>query len=289
MQSIIEAARKLPDPARSILRAVYRAFRKRRLEISSGAGDIVAGRGSIYRSDTHVEVIYRDDTRVELQDCGAGRSYVKTFGFPGKCISDFHSQLAAAPLGRMGVPFCIDLGVDGFLARDEAMKLYELAFFAQGDVLELGTFKGLSTSIIARALNDRQGGALVTCDIDPDFSAAASQHVRSAPGGDRVSFLVGDAPQLIDGLIADGRKFGFVFVDHWHGYEATHAAAVRLQHVLAPGGFVLFHDYNDPDTLNPDHHHKVYQAVRDTITNDPAFRFCCVTASSAAFRYCPPN
>ena len=42
-------------------------------------------------------------------------------------------------------------------------------------------------------------------------------------GGERVSFLVGDAPKLIDGLIADGRKFGFVFVDHWHGYEATHA------------------------------------------------------------------
>lgn len=92
-------------------------------------------------------------------------------------------------------------------------------------------------------------------------------------GGERVSFLVGDAPKLIDGLIAAGRKFGFAFIDHWHGYEATHAAAIRLSRALVPGGLVLFHDYNDPDSLNPEHHHKVYQAVHDTIGSDPAFRF----------------
>lgn len=269
----------MPEPARSILRAVYRASRGRRLAIPRLVRSFVASRGPIYR----------DDTRVGIEDCGAWRSYVKTFRFPGKYISGFHAQLAGAPLGRMGVPFCIDLGVDGFLARDEAMKLYELAFFAPGDVLELGTFKGLSTSIIARALSDRQSGALVTCDIDPDFSAAAARHVRTSSGGERVNFLVGDAPKLIDGLIADGRKFGFAFIDHWHGYEATQAAAIRLSNVLVPGGFVLFHDYNDPDTRNPDHHHKVYQAVHDTIGKDPAFRFCCVTASSAAFQYCPPG
>jgi len=279
MQSLIDVARKLPDPARSILRTAYRASFRLRFALPRVVRDFIASRGPVYR----------DDTRVVMQDCGAWRSYVKTFRFPGKYISAFHARLSAAPLGRMGVPFCINLGVDGFLAREEAMKLYELAFFGPGDVLELGTFKGLSTSIIAKALDDRRSGALVTCDIDPNFSAAAAQFVRSSPGGERVSFLVGDAPELIDGLIADGRKFGFVFVDHWHGYDATHAVAVRLSKVLAPGGFVLFHDYNDPDTKNPDHHHKVYQAVHDTIADDPAFRFCCVTASSAAFQHCPPK
>ena len=132
MQSIIETARKMPEPARSILRAVYRASQGRRLAIPRLVRNFVAARGPVYR----------DDTRVEIQDCGAWRAYVKTFRFPGKYISGFHAQLAGAPLGRMGVPFCIDLGVDGFLARDEAMKLYELAFFAPGDVLGAGHVQG---------------------------------------------------------------------------------------------------------------------------------------------------
>ncbi|QTN30426.1 hypothetical protein HZ993_12075 [Rhodoferax sp. AJA081-3] len=43
--------------------------------------------------------------------------------------------------------------VQGFLRRDDALLLYELAYFAQGNVLELGSAWGLSTSILCRAIH----------------------------------------------------------------------------------------------------------------------------------------
>jgi hypothetical protein len=45
----------------------------------------------------------------------------------------------------MGIPICIDLGTDGFLQRAEALKLYELAFFNDGDAIELGTHRRVSS------------------------------------------------------------------------------------------------------------------------------------------------
>ena len=81
-----------------------------------------------------------------------GAPYSKTFDFPGSGATDFHAYLAHPPLGRSGVPFNIDLGIDGYLQIGDARKIYELAFFTPGDVLELGTHYGLSASIIARQL-----------------------------------------------------------------------------------------------------------------------------------------
>lgn len=74
------------------------------------------------------------------------------------------------------------------------------------------------------------------------------------------------------------------FIDHWHGYDATHAALIRMKALLLPGGFVVLHDYNDPSSLNADHPHKVFQATRDTIDQDPEFRFVCIVASMGVYR-----
>ena len=112
-------------------------------------------------------IAYREETRVQLSEAGAWRPYVKTYEFKGDAISRYHSALASAPCGRMGAPSCIDIGIDGYLDRLEAMKLYELAYYCNGDILELGTFRGLSSSIFARALEDRGArGCIDTCDID---------------------------------------------------------------------------------------------------------------------------
>jgi hypothetical protein len=45
----------------------------------------------------------------------------------------------------MAIPICIDLGIDGFLQRAEALKLYEFAFFNDGDAIELGTHRLVSS------------------------------------------------------------------------------------------------------------------------------------------------
>lgn len=237
------------------------------------------------RFDPSLPIDYHKETKIELSEAGASRPFVKTYRYDGPCINGYHCALAEAPLGRMGVPFCINIGIDGYLARAEAMKLYELAYFTDGDILELGTFRGLSVSIFARALEDRgSNGRIDTCDIDQASSEIARQTIALRPGADRVTFHVKDAPILMDELSAAGRQYGIVFVDHWHGYDATKAALERTPPILRSGGFVVMHDYNDPCTLLPEHPHKVFQAVHDTIGRDSRFKLVCIVASMGVFR-----
>jgi hypothetical protein len=82
-----------------------------------------------------------------------------------------------------------------------------------------------------------------------------------------------------------GRKFGFVFVDHDHGYDSTRKAATNLPRILDGGGFVLFHDFLDPANLDPDHPYGVYQACLDTVCEYDDFKFCGCYGSAALFRF----
>ena len=220
---------------------------------------------------------------IVLETCGEPRPYVRSFQFPGDTIDGFHARLATAPLGRKGVNFGIDIGLDGYLARAEAMKLYELVYFGSGDVLELGTYMGLSASIIGNALRNRGNGELHTCDISTVYSRTAQQCLKWHPARPFIHFHTGDAPAFLDRMIAQRRTFGLVFVDHWHSYEQTHEVAIRLPRLVRPGGFAMFHDYNDPSARDPAHPHKVFQAVHDGLDKD-MFQPCCVVASSAVFQ-----
>jgi predicted O-methyltransferase YrrM len=134
--------------------------------------------------------------------------------------------------------------------------------------------KGLSTSILADGLHDRGGpDRLETVDIDELTSPIARANFAGRPGEDRVTFTLQDATDRLDGLIAERRQFGFVFVDHWHGYDATYEAAVRLPKLLPPGAYVMFHDFFDPGNSDPNHDYGVHQAVVTAFGADPSFVF----------------
>lgn len=62
-------------------------------------------------------------------------AYKKTIDFAGEFVNESHHALSMAPGGRMGVAFLIDIGIDGFLDASEALKIYEMAYFADGNVL----------------------------------------------------------------------------------------------------------------------------------------------------------
>jgi predicted O-methyltransferase YrrM len=219
-----------------------------------------------------------------LDKIGAPALYSPSFQFDGPAINSAHGEILNAPLGRLGIPICLDLGIDGFLQRADALKIYELAYFSAGDALELGTHRGLSTSIIARALNDRGSGSLETIDIDAAATECARVNIDGRPGAHRVTFTLKDAAQRMGELVGEGRRFGFIFVDHWHGYEATFAAAMRCADLLTPGGFVQFHDFLDPGNADPEHLYGVYQAVLDTICRDKRFTFDSFSGCTAVFR-----
>lgn len=238
------------------------------------------------RAAVQRQPIFRQaDSWRSIEQIGPPQPYAKTFKFSGQYATKFHKDIGRAPGGRMDQSFWIDLGVDGYLLHSEAMKLYELAYFSEGDILELGTFRGLSTSIIAHALHDsEEGRRLLTCDIEPAYSSSARAFVEALPGGTQVRFHVGDATEFMQELEVGERQFGMAFVDHWHSYDTTYAAAIRLDALLCRNGFAMFHDYNDFFNADADHVHKVYPAIQDTIAKHPNFEFYGIFGLSGVFR-----
>lgn len=76
--------------------------------------------------------------------------YRPTYIMDDPYINAFHSRYSTCPTeGDL-----IEIGIRGFLRREDALKIYELAFHASGDVLEMGSAWGLSTSILCRAVAD---------------------------------------------------------------------------------------------------------------------------------------
>ena len=77
-------------------------------------------------------------------------------------------RTVTTPGARSRTESYIDVGIRGWSQHDDALKLYEMAFFAEGDILELGCFEGLSTSIVAQAIADAdRSRKMHTIDLDP--------------------------------------------------------------------------------------------------------------------------
>ena len=204
------------------------------------------------------------------RDLRLHRSYRKTYDFPRDYIDGYHRWLGTtAPLDPE--LHILRIGIEGWLFRPDALKLYELAYFGR-DILELGTYKGLSTSVMSQALfNSGEPGMIYTVDLDEDFMLTAREGMkeRGTQGRENVFFAAMDAGEFLRRQVRADRKFRFVFVDHSHEYEPMIEACGMLAQVTEPGAFVLFHDYNDPRNADPAvKEYGVYQAVADGLPSD---------------------
>jgi caffeoyl-CoA O-methyltransferase len=121
--------------------------------------------------------------------------------------------------------------------------------------LELGTFTGYSAICIARGL--AEGGTLVTCDLNGDWTQVAQRYFDEAGVADRVDLRLGPALDIIRELPAD-EPFDFAFVDadktEYPDYYEECLRLLRpsglmmLDNVLRSGQ-VLAADNDDPRTL----------------------------------------
>ena len=256
------------------------------LPASRAYGRKVAGLGEkLKRRLRSSDIAFHTDGWTELDQPDRKGAYSRTFPFSGDYIDDTHRRIADAPGGRLGIPVSIDLGIDGYLQKGDALKLYELARFTRGDVLEFGTHFGLSTSLIAAALEARGSGRLETVDFNPDTTAAAAENIRGLPGAERVTFTVREGGKRVRELAAEGRRYGFIFVDHWHGYISTRDVAREQHKLLEPGAFVQFHDFIDEQNGDPAYNYGVFQAVLDTVCKDGRFLFCGNYGCTGVFRF----
>lgn len=229
------------------------------------------------------------DTALQREELGErGLPYRPTYSFAGAYIDAEHERLAGLalvdqiliqlPNGDSGEP------VLGWLQRADALKLYELAWFSPGDVLEIGTCHGLSTIVMAKALRaaDR-GRSIYTVDLDAGCTRAATGNLARAGLVDWVTATTEEAARAIRRLCETSRRFTLAFIDHSHAYDPVLAVCKVLPDVLLPGAFVLMHDYNDPGNREGGEY-GVYAAVRDGLSPQ-RFEFYGIYGCAALFRF----
>jgi predicted O-methyltransferase YrrM len=104
--------------------------------------------------------------------------------------------------------------------------------------LEIGTYTGLSALSVAMALPD--GGKLVACDIDKDWTSIGKRYWTEAGVADKIDLRIGPATETLDKLKDEFGKnsFDFAFIDaDKAAYDLYYEACLEL--VRTDGVIVL--------------------------------------------------
>jgi len=212
---------------------------------------------------------------------GKDNSYHQTFSQFSQYIDADHQSYAE--LATEGV--AIVTKIPGWLQMSEALKIYEMAYYAHGDILDLGTYEGLSSSIMVQACrNSGNGSKIYSVDIC-DQTKAKLHHENDGMGG-VVNFLQGDAAQICREFIADNHRFSFVFVDHSHLYQDVVAVCELLDDLTLPEGYVLFHDFIHPANTDENEPHYEYYGVPHAVVDAlPRYVFSYRALVGAAILY----
>jgi caffeoyl-CoA O-methyltransferase len=100
--------------------------------------------------------------------------------------------------------------------------------------LELGTFTGYSAICVARGLAD--GGKLISCDVNGEWTEVARRYFDEAGVADRIDLRLGPALDTLRELPED-EPFDFAFIDaDKTEYPDYYEECLRL---LRPGGLIM--------------------------------------------------
>jgi predicted O-methyltransferase YrrM len=231
------------------------------------------------------------NTYLSLEEVGKQvAAYQPTFDFEGDYINGAHRYFSDCPVNDNNLiqvrhPLRRSSILSGYLLREDALKLYELAYFVKGNILELGSYRGLSTSILSRANQDSPfRKQIVSVDRSPKSVLYTNFNLYGMHLKQGVEVIWGDAAAEIRRLARDHAEFDFVFIDHAHGYDPVYAVCTELKKIMSSRGFCLFHDFNVPENADEENgDYKVYQAVRDGLSATD-FEFYGMYGCSALYR-----
>ena len=191
--------------------------------------------------------------------------YRGIYSFDGDFIDEDHRAIAVLP--TQGALLCSE--TPGFLRPADALTLYELAFFSNGDILEIYSGSGLATTFLCRAaLNANRGMRVLSVEADPERHRATARTVHDSGLERCYRGVFGDADNVTGRLIDRGRQFGFIFVDHNPDLGAMRRQCQRLGKLLKPGGLILFHDFNDERNIKDYGDYGVYSAVEELLQGE---------------------
>ena len=139
--------------------------------------------------------------------------------------------------------------------REEYGFLRECAESApDGLFVELGTFQGASTIVIADVANERGLPCLTIDNFSMQRTPTNPQVVRnnlSRAGIDPLPRIVSSQSHIVPN---DVGKVAFLFIDTDHRAEVLNPELDAWLPLVSPGGIVALHDYNCPErypTMTP--------------------------------------
>jgi hypothetical protein len=183
----------------------------------------------------------------------------------------FHMPFDALDLGHDAVAGLMRLwsrihwsSGDGMMPPDQLLAIYRLAveWPAPGDVVELGAWTGLTTAYLATACRVRRHGRVFAVDTFegtreggapyPSIARmggstldAFQARMRRAGIDDVVKPLIGMTTHVVDRY--PGGPVRFLLIDADHSYDGVRGDFERWSPKVAPGGLIVFHDYQMPD------------------------------------------
>ena len=159
------------------------------------------------------------------------RSYLPSYDWGGESLGDRHDRIID---GVWSIP--------GWLAPEDCRKLYELAYFADGPILEIGTYCGRSAVAMAMALSDAgKHHPIVTVDIDPAAVGLGHRNARVHEVGDRIVFVCSSADRFL-ATVPDFEP-ALIFVDGDHRASGVLADLDAIAPHVREGTMLFFHDY----------------------------------------------
>lgn len=154
-------------------------------------------------------------------------------------LNEYHENLLRLPTHN-GV---IKSDIDGWLQPIEAHYLYECAYHSN-NILELGCYHGLSTTIMTRALKDAGNrGTMTTLDVFEENINKTKANVQRQTPDVKIKYEVADA---INFVLSNNNKYDLIFVDANHTYDWMKILTQKLSTVAE--GKIVFHDFFHKNT-----------------------------------------
>ncbi len=145
-----------------------------------------------------------------------------------------HTTNPGSPFNELAEEVRRELPSAGMMSGPTVGYLLNSLVFATGAkrVLEIGTFVGYSTLMMASALPD--DGQVVTCDVDPEATDIARRYWAKSPHGSKIRLALGPALETM-AEIEPGVDLVFIDADkenYPHYYE-------RAMELLSPSGLIV--------------------------------------------------
>ena len=139
-------------------------------------------------------------------------------------------------------------------------------------VLEIGMFTGYSALMMAEGLRD--GGRIITCDVDPKAEAIARKYFNESPHGGKIEVRMGPALETVASLT---EELDMVFLDaDKENYVNYYEACFPL---VRPGGLIVADNVLwSGKVLNPqDEPSRAIVAFNDRVQRDARVENVCLT------------